>query len=57
MLGSETGRCVYLNWRGGGGDAASTHETLQASRCFKRRTHVPEQHVDWDAVSIQASTM
>ncbi|KAI5100724.1 trafficking protein particle complex subunit 11, partial [Silurus meridionalis] len=57
MLGSESGRCVYLNWRGGGGDAASTHEALQASRSFKRRTRVLEQQLDWDAISIQASTM
>lgn len=57
MLGSESGRCVYLNWRGGGGDAASGHEALQASRSFKRRIRVPEQQVDWDTISIQASTM
>ncbi|KAL7858534.1 hypothetical protein AOLI_G00186360 [Acnodon oligacanthus] len=57
MLGSENGRCVYLNWRGGGGDAASAQEALQASRSFKRRTRLPEHQVDWDAVSIQASTM
>ncbi|KAK2890874.1 hypothetical protein Q8A67_013517 [Cirrhinus molitorella] len=57
MLGRETGRYVYLNWRGGWGDAASSHETLQASRSFKRRTRLPEQHVDWDTVTIQSSTM
>ncbi|XP_036407782.1 trafficking protein particle complex subunit 11 [Megalops cyprinoides] len=57
MLGSENGRCVFLNWRGGGGDAASSHEALQAMRSFKRRSHLPEQQVDWDTVSIQASTM
>ncbi|XP_077103584.1 trafficking protein particle complex subunit 11 [Siphateles boraxobius] len=57
MLGRETGRYVYLTWRGGWGDAASSHETLQASRCFKRRTRFPEQQVDWDTVSIQSSTM
>ncbi|XP_047675733.1 trafficking protein particle complex subunit 11 isoform X1 [Tachysurus fulvidraco] len=57
MLGTESGRCVYLNWRGGGGDAASSHEALQASRSFKRRIRVPEQQIDWDAVSIQANTM
>lgn len=57
MLGRDTARYVYLNWRGGWGDAASSHETLQASRSFKRRTRFPEQHVDWDTVTIQSSTM
>ncbi|XP_063046712.1 trafficking protein particle complex subunit 11 [Engraulis encrasicolus] len=57
MLGSDSGRCVYLNWRGGGGDAASSHEAVQASRSFKRRGRLPEQQADWDMVSIQASTM
>uniref|UniRef100_A0A673LGI8 Trafficking protein particle complex subunit 11 n=1 Tax=Sinocyclocheilus rhinocerous TaxID=307959 RepID=A0A673LGI8_9TELE len=57
MLGRETARYVYLNWRGGWGDAASSHETLQASRSFKRRTRLPEQQVDWDTVTIQSSTM
>ncbi|XP_026135953.1 trafficking protein particle complex subunit 11-like isoform X1 [Carassius auratus] len=57
MLGRETARCVYLNWRGGWGDAASSHETLQACRSFKRRTRLPEQQVDWDTVTIQSSTM
>ncbi|XP_046870034.1 trafficking protein particle complex subunit 11 [Hypomesus transpacificus] len=57
MLGSESGRCVFLNWRGGGGDAASTQEALQASRSFKRRARVPDQQTDWDSVTIQASTM
>lgn len=57
MLGSDTGRCVYLNWRGGGGDAASNHEALQASRSIKSRTFVPEQQIDWNSISIQANTM
>uniref|UniRef100_A0A4W4FVJ2 Trafficking protein particle complex subunit 11 C-terminal domain-containing protein n=1 Tax=Electrophorus electricus TaxID=8005 RepID=A0A4W4FVJ2_ELEEL len=57
MLGVESGRCVYLNWRGGGGDAASAHEALQASRSFKRRTRLPGQQLEWDTVSVQASTM
>uniref|UniRef100_A0A671MZY7 Trafficking protein particle complex subunit 11 n=1 Tax=Sinocyclocheilus anshuiensis TaxID=1608454 RepID=A0A671MZY7_9TELE len=57
MLGREMARYVYLNWRGGWGDAASSHETLQASRSYKRRTRLPEQQVDWDTVTIQSSTM
>lgn len=57
MLGNDSGRCVYLNWRGGGGDAASSQEALQASRSFKRRGRLPEQQVDWDMATIQASTM
>ena len=57
MLGNESGRCVFLNWRGAGGDAASTHEALQATRSFRRRGRIPEQLVAWDTVSIQASTM
>uniref|UniRef100_A0A8C1H060 Trafficking protein particle complex subunit 11 n=1 Tax=Cyprinus carpio TaxID=7962 RepID=A0A8C1H060_CYPCA len=57
MLGRETARYVYLNWRGGWGDAASSHETLQACRSFKKRTRFPEQQVDWDTVTIQSSTM
>ncbi|XP_023686517.1 trafficking protein particle complex subunit 11 [Paramormyrops kingsleyae] len=57
ILGRESERCVFLNWRGGGGDTASAHEALQASRSFKRRDRLPEQQVDWDTVTIQASTM
>ncbi|CAB1325129.1 unnamed protein product [Coregonus sp. 'balchen'] len=57
MLGSDNGRCVFLNWRGGGGDAASSQEALLAARSFKSRGRVPEQHVEWDNVSIQANTM
>ncbi|MGH0172863.1 UNVERIFIED_CONTAM: hypothetical protein FKN15_064073 [Acipenser sinensis] len=57
MLGSENGRFVFINWRGAGGDAASTQEALQATRSFKRRPRLPENEVDWDAVSIQANTM
>ncbi|XP_043918491.1 trafficking protein particle complex subunit 11 [Protopterus annectens] len=57
ILGSETGRCVVLKWRGGGGDAGSTHEALQATRSFKRRPKLPENEVDWNSVAIQASTM
>nr|DBA29121.1 TPA: hypothetical protein GDO54_009378 [Pyxicephalus adspersus] len=57
ILGSETGRCVILNWRGGGGDAASAQEAVQASRSFKRRPKLPETEVHWDSITIQASTM
>ncbi|MGH0122145.1 UNVERIFIED_CONTAM: hypothetical protein FKN15_042916 [Acipenser sinensis] len=57
MLGSENGRCVLINWRGAGGDAASSQEALQATRSFKRRPRLTENEVDWDTVSIQANTM
>ncbi|XP_078252931.1 trafficking protein particle complex subunit 11 [Rhinoraja longicauda] len=57
VLGSDTGRCVILNWRGGGGDAASCQEALQASRSFKRRPKLPDNEVCWDNITILASTM
>ncbi|RXM30934.1 Trafficking protein particle complex subunit 11 [Acipenser ruthenus] len=57
MLGSENGRCVLINWRGAGGDAASSQEALQATRSFKRRPRLTENEVDWDTVSVQANTM
>ncbi|XP_069487577.1 trafficking protein particle complex subunit 11 [Ambystoma mexicanum] len=57
VLGSESGRCVILNWRGGGGDAASPQEALQAARSFKRRPKLPDNEVYWDSVTILASTM
>ncbi|KAG9479874.1 hypothetical protein GDO78_011744 [Eleutherodactylus coqui] len=57
ILGSETGRCVILNWRGGGGDAASAQEAIQAARSFKRRPKLPDTEVHWDSIIIQASTM
>jgi hypothetical protein len=57
VLGSETGRCVVLSWQGGGGDAASSQEALQASRSFKRRPKLPDNEIHWDSVIIQASTM
>uniref|UniRef100_A0A8C2PD44 Trafficking protein particle complex subunit 11 n=1 Tax=Capra hircus TaxID=9925 RepID=A0A8C2PD44_CAPHI len=57
VLGSEAGRCVVLNWQGGGGDAASAQEALQASRSFKRRPRLPDSEVHWDGIVIQASTM
>ncbi|XP_008572896.1 PREDICTED: trafficking protein particle complex subunit 11 [Galeopterus variegatus] len=57
VLGNETGRCVVLNWQGGGGDAASSQEALQAARSFKRRPKLPDNEVHWDSIIIQASTM
>ncbi|KAG2465623.1 TPC11 protein, partial [Polypterus senegalus] len=57
MLGNKNGRYMFLKWRGGGGDAASPHEALQASRSFKRRPRLADNQVDWDSVSIQANTM
>lgn len=57
VLGLETGRCVVLNWQGGGGDAASSQEALQASRSFKRRPKLPDNELHWDSIVIQASTM
>jgi len=57
ILGSESGRCVILNWRGGGGDAASPQEALQAARSFRRRPKLPDSEVHWDSLTIQASTM
>ncbi|NWR87838.1 TPC11 protein, partial [Furnarius figulus] len=57
ILGSESGRCVILSWRGGGGDVASSQEALQAARSFKRRPKLPDNEVHWDSLTIQASTM
>uniref|UniRef100_A0A674IJC6 Trafficking protein particle complex subunit 11 n=1 Tax=Terrapene triunguis TaxID=2587831 RepID=A0A674IJC6_9SAUR len=57
ILGTETGRCVILNWRGGGGDAASSQEALQAVRSFKRQPKLPDNEVHWDSLTIQANTM
>ncbi|MEJ1285107.1 trafficking protein particle complex 11 [Cricetulus griseus] len=57
VLGSESGRCVVLSWQGGGGDAASSQEALQAARSFKRRPKLPNNEVHWDSIIIQASTM
>uniref|UniRef100_A0A8C3FQ10 Trafficking protein particle complex subunit 11 n=1 Tax=Chrysemys picta bellii TaxID=8478 RepID=A0A8C3FQ10_CHRPI len=57
ILGTETGRCVILNWRGGGGDAASSQEALQAVRSFKRQPKLPDNEVHWDSLTIQANAM
>ncbi|KAK7812371.1 hypothetical protein U0070_023281 [Myodes glareolus] len=57
VLGSESGRCVVLSWQGGGGDAASSQEALQAARSFKRRPKLPDNEVHWDSIIVQASTM
>ncbi|KAA8589197.1 hypothetical protein FQN60_010542 [Etheostoma spectabile] len=60
MLGShDGGRCVFVGWRGAGGDAASTHEALLASRSSRRcgRAVEARQELDWDSLSMQPSTM
>ncbi|MED6251052.1 Trafficking protein particle complex subunit 11 [Ataeniobius toweri] len=59
MLGSDSGRCVFLSWRGAGGDAASTQEALQASRSSRRwgRGTEARQELDWDSLTLQHSTM
>uniref|UniRef100_A0A3Q2DCW3 Trafficking protein particle complex subunit 11 n=1 Tax=Cyprinodon variegatus TaxID=28743 RepID=A0A3Q2DCW3_CYPVA len=59
MLGSDGGRCVFLSWRGAGGDAASTQEALQASRSSRRwgRGAEARQEPDWDGVTLQHSTI
>ncbi|PWA32492.1 hypothetical protein CCH79_00016673 [Gambusia affinis] len=59
MLGGDSGRCVFLSWRGAGGDAASTQEALQASRSSRRwaRGNEARQELDWDSLTLQHSTM
>uniref|UniRef100_A0A8D3EC20 Trafficking protein particle complex subunit 11 n=1 Tax=Scophthalmus maximus TaxID=52904 RepID=A0A8D3EC20_SCOMX len=59
MLGGDTGRCVFLSWRGAGGDAASTHEALQTSRSSRRWGRGVETRpvLDWHSVIMQHSTM
>lgn len=61
MLAGGGGRCVFLSWRGAGGDAASAYEALQASRssrgCTRSAADVVPQEVDWGTVSTQQSTM
>lgn len=59
MLGGDRGRCVFVSWRGAGGDAASTHEALQASRSSRRwgRCIEARQELDWDSLTMQHSTM
>ncbi|XP_058506254.1 trafficking protein particle complex subunit 11 [Solea solea] len=59
MLGSDSGRCVFVSWRGAGGDAASTHEALQASRSSRRwgRSAETRPELDWNSVIMQHSTM
>uniref|UniRef100_A0A3P9QHC4 Trafficking protein particle complex subunit 11 n=1 Tax=Poecilia reticulata TaxID=8081 RepID=A0A3P9QHC4_POERE len=59
MLGSDSGRCVFLSWRGAGGDAASTQEALQTSRSSRRwgRGNETRQELDWDSLTLQHSTM
>lgn len=59
LLGCDRGRCVFLTWRGAGGDIASTHEAVQASRSSRRwgRNIETNQEQEWDTVTIQHSTM
>uniref|UniRef100_A0A3Q4H062 Trafficking protein particle complex subunit 11 n=1 Tax=Neolamprologus brichardi TaxID=32507 RepID=A0A3Q4H062_NEOBR len=59
MLGGDGGRCVFVSWRGAGGDAASAQEALQASRCSRRwgRNIEARQELDWDSLTVQHSTM
>ncbi|XP_004073643.1 trafficking protein particle complex subunit 11 [Oryzias latipes] len=59
MMGSDNGRCVFLSWRGAGGDAASAHEALQSSRSSRRWARGNEAHpeLDWDGITLQNSTM
>lgn len=59
MLGGGAGRCVFVNWRGAGGDAASTHEALLVSRSSRRWSRCLEvrQEVVWDVLTVQHSTM
>lgn len=59
MLGSDCGRCVFVSWRGAGGDAASTHEALQASRSSRRwgRSAETQKELEWDSLTMQQSTM
>ncbi|KAF6730704.1 Trafficking protein particle complex subunit 11 [Oryzias melastigma] len=59
MMGSDNGRCVFLSWRGAGGDAASAHEALQASRSSRRwgRANEVLPELDWDGITLQHSTM
>lgn len=61
MLAGGGGRCVFLSWRGAGGDAASAHEALQASRsargCARSATAAAPPEADWGTVSAQQSTM
>ncbi|XP_029703146.1 trafficking protein particle complex subunit 11 isoform X1 [Takifugu rubripes] len=59
MLGRECGRCVFLTWRGAGGDVASAHEALQASRSCQGRDRSNEapKEVDWDSLAMQPCTM
>ncbi|KAM9776808.1 trafficking protein particle complex subunit 11 [Syngnathus typhle] len=55
MLGSATGRSVFLRWRGAGGDAATSHDFLPPSN--KSFWPNQEEDLDWDCISILQSTM
>lgn len=51
------GLCVFLSWRGAGGDAASAYEALQASRSSHGYTRSASQEAEWGTVITQQSTM
>ncbi|XP_028315223.1 trafficking protein particle complex subunit 11 [Gouania willdenowi] len=55
MLGGANRRLLVVSWRGAGGDVASAHEALQASRSSRRWGRSLE--TDWDCLSLQNSTM
>ncbi|CAF95410.1 unnamed protein product, partial [Tetraodon nigroviridis] len=59
MLGGDCARCVFLTWRGAGGDVASAHEALQASRSSRGwdRGNEARKEEDWDSLTMQPSTM
>ncbi|XP_061690008.1 trafficking protein particle complex subunit 11 isoform X2 [Syngnathoides biaculeatus] len=55
MIGSGSGRCVFLRWRGAGGDVATSHEFMPSNRssCF----HDVKEDLDWDFITIVQNTM
>ncbi|XP_077387667.1 trafficking protein particle complex subunit 11 [Festucalex cinctus] len=55
MVGSSSGRCVFLRWRGAGGDAATTHEFLQSND--SPLWPVAEEDLAWDCMTILQNTM
>uniref|UniRef100_A0A3Q2XZI6 Trafficking protein particle complex subunit 11 n=1 Tax=Hippocampus comes TaxID=109280 RepID=A0A3Q2XZI6_HIPCM len=55
MLGSSSGRCVFLRWRGAGGDAATTREFLQSNKSSSWPD--TEEDLDWESMTILQNTM